>query len=426
MTISDPLAPRAVPAPRIFISHSAHEPEARELLDEIADGLKKAGFVVLLDRERLAPGSEWRQEIYTWMGLCHGAVVLLSASALRRESWVSTEATLLRWRKALDPGMELVPVLLPPVTHQKLKRGPLGRIAINEIHAAPNDANALVGSLTKRFAPLLRPSAALPGTTLEAWVKVIARALADAEHSNPDASGEAAAAAGKQLPAWEPYVTTRERLAREMLGWEWDPIRLAVEYLCCSIEVTPLERMIQILGCLWVNPQDVARIPEVATGPEPGRVIVLNAAAEWTAQMYIRRAACRVPNWIVLTAADHSGEGQAARISQEIRAAMIERFSFKDGYTSTQINSWLRDSWEHPVVILLDAEGLDLEIIAAVRAEWPVPTLLLLTGGRALAPEIGTAGNAAMLMLPDLDSAIEDAAQDSYRVLKTYLKKDIC
>ena len=175
--MSDPRAPRVVPAPRIFISHSAHEPEARQLLKKIAAGLKKAGFVVLLDRKRLKAGSEWRPEIYTWMGLCHGAVVLLSPSALRPESWVSTEATILRWRKALDPRMELVPILLPPVTHRELKGGPLGRIAINEIHAA-RGAAALVSDLKKRFRPLVH---SLPETTLQDWVQVVAKAVEDAE-----------------------------------------------------------------------------------------------------------------------------------------------------------------------------------------------------------------------------------------------------
>jgi hypothetical protein len=51
--------------PRIFISHSAHEPAAQHLLESLANGLRKAGFVVLLDRERLAPGSRWRPELYT-------------------------------------------------------------------------------------------------------------------------------------------------------------------------------------------------------------------------------------------------------------------------------------------------------------------------------------------------------------------------
>jgi hypothetical protein len=411
-----------MPAPRIFISHSAHEPEARQLLEDLAAGLEQSGFVVLLDRARLAPGSRWRAEIYTWMGLCHAAVVLLSPSALRAESWVSTEVTILGWRMALDPRMLLIPVLVPPVTRRKLKRGALGRIAINEIQAAPNDPEALVAELTRRFESLLQ---VCPTTTLEPWVRIIAEAVADAERRNPRMIEEAAAAVGRQLPVWEPGVAAREQLAREMLGWEPAAIRMAVEYLCCSIEDDPLERMIQILGCLWVDPQAVARIPEVASGPEPGRVIALNATNAWTAKMYVKRAACSIPSWAVLPAPNQSGEDQATRISKEIRQAMVDRFGL-EGYTPKQINSWLRDKWARPVVVLLDAEGLDQEIVAEVRREWPAPVLLLLTGDRAVAPELGAEGQAPLLTLPDLDRVVEQDAWDNYLVLRNLIKKDIC
>jgi hypothetical protein len=182
--------------------------------------------------------------------------------------------------------------------------------------------------------------------------------------------------------------------------------------------------MIQILGCLWVDPREVAQIPEVATGPEPKRLIALNATETWTAQMYVKRAACSIPTWVVLGAANLSGEGQAARISLEIRQEMVNRFGLK-GYTSEQINCWLRDKWCRPVVVLLDAEGLDEEVVAEVRAEWSAPVLLLLTGNRASAFEIGTAGE-AVLTLPDLDRAIEKNAREDYLVLDSFRTKDIC
>jgi hypothetical protein len=69
--------------PRIFISHSAKELGTKNFLEKLSIKLKEEpAFDVLVDKERLTPGSKWRDEIYTWMGLCHGAVILLSRNLL--------------------------------------------------------------------------------------------------------------------------------------------------------------------------------------------------------------------------------------------------------------------------------------------------------------------------------------------------------
>ncbi len=106
---------------RVFISHSAKEPEADQALTELAAALNKAGHTVLLDREpgRLSPGIDWRQEIHTWMALCHAAVVLFSPHALESD-WVKKEATIMSWRKSLDKNFILVPVLVPPTKRADL------------------------------------------------------------------------------------------------------------------------------------------------------------------------------------------------------------------------------------------------------------------------------------------------------------------
>jgi len=309
------------------------------------------------------------------------------------------------------------------VTHEELEQGAFGRIAINEIHAAANDPDTLVADLVERFKSLLQ---ACPVSRLEGWVRIIVEALANAEHRNPSLIEEAAARAGKKLAGWEPGVAARERLAREMLHWEWDAVRTAVEFLCYSIEERPLKRMIEILGCLWVDPRIVSGIPALAYGPESDRTVALNASREWTAEMYIRRAACCIPSWDVVTAADHSGEGQAARISLEISQALKNMFGLdhEDYDSPAEINRFLRDKLRRPIVVLLDAGGLDREVLADVRAQWPVLILLLLTGDRAFERAMVTAGP-KVLVLPDLDRSAEKDAWENYRVLAYCLKDAI-
>jgi len=74
---------------RIFISHSAKELDTSEFLEKLYEKLKEdSAFDVLVDRERLIPGCKWRDEIYTWMGLCHGAVILLTKNLLSDKSYI--------------------------------------------------------------------------------------------------------------------------------------------------------------------------------------------------------------------------------------------------------------------------------------------------------------------------------------------------
>jgi len=72
--------------PRIFISHSAKEFETNIFLEKLSLKLKEEpAFDVLVDKERLTLGCKWRDEIYTWMGLCHGAIILLSKNLLPKK-----------------------------------------------------------------------------------------------------------------------------------------------------------------------------------------------------------------------------------------------------------------------------------------------------------------------------------------------------
>src|SRR5262245_18681677 len=115
--------------PAIFISHSGKDfaandatipadrrarlQYARAVRDRIVAKLKVLpGRVdVLFDRLRLEPGDQWQAKLHQWLGLCHGAVILLNQEAVA-SAWVRKETTILTWRRALRPELRIVPVLL--------------------------------------------------------------------------------------------------------------------------------------------------------------------------------------------------------------------------------------------------------------------------------------------------------------------------
>ncbi len=65
-------------SPRIFISHSAHDPADVDMLTKLEAALDENGFDVLVDRTRLdeQTGVLWRDAIGSWLEICDGAVVL--------------------------------------------------------------------------------------------------------------------------------------------------------------------------------------------------------------------------------------------------------------------------------------------------------------------------------------------------------------
>ena len=111
----------SLPKPRIFISHSAHEPEAENVRLALVKCLKR-NFDVKTDKELLTAGQDFRENIFNWINQAHGAVILFSSSALT-SPWVKTEASILAWRRVLDEtaSFQLVPVLLSPVTQADIE-----------------------------------------------------------------------------------------------------------------------------------------------------------------------------------------------------------------------------------------------------------------------------------------------------------------
>lgn len=69
--------------PRVFISHSAKEPEAAALCQALANQFAQAGLEVLWDG-KLQTSQEWRAVIDEWLWRCDAAVLVLSEAASSR------------------------------------------------------------------------------------------------------------------------------------------------------------------------------------------------------------------------------------------------------------------------------------------------------------------------------------------------------
>src|SRR6266404_5841155 len=122
--------------PIIFISHSARQDaKAYTTLKTVGAHLKSNGFDVLVDETRIQGGEPWRDCLHTWMGHCHGGVVLLTPKALS-SAWVLKEATILSWRQSLSAGsFPLLPVFLGVQPGDLAKSEQFSPLALTEIQA---------------------------------------------------------------------------------------------------------------------------------------------------------------------------------------------------------------------------------------------------------------------------------------------------
>ncbi|MDQ3919722.1 MAG: toll/interleukin-1 receptor domain-containing protein, partial [Acidobacteriota bacterium] len=206
--------------PRIFISHSAKEAKAAEVLTRLIAELEP-DFRVLVDQERLradedqlVAGQDWRAKLFYWMSQAHGAVILFSESA-RESDWVRAEASVLAWRRLMDQGKHfaLIPALLAPVTPADLEARRFSPLRLTDLQLVRGDDPARVSRQVRAgLAHLLKGRP--PETLIEKLERKIARLLRDVDA--PELEG-AARVLGADPDEWGAGADPKLMLAAEML-----------------------------------------------------------------------------------------------------------------------------------------------------------------------------------------------------------------
>jgi hypothetical protein len=123
---------------RIFISHSSHTEQDREFVQALAEGLTAKGYKVLLDMRQLRASDDWNKELNEWLAGCHAGILLLTPHSVKRP-WVLKEATILTWRRSLDPGFKLFPRVFEGVSSEMLAQEKFAPLIINSIQKVSNN-----------------------------------------------------------------------------------------------------------------------------------------------------------------------------------------------------------------------------------------------------------------------------------------------
>lgn len=408
----------SLPKPRIFISHSAHELEAETVLDALVACLKTK-FDVLVDRQRLIAGQEWRDELFHWMHRVHGAVILFSSSALKSD-WVRTEASVLSWRRALDRGKSftLIPVLLSPVTPADLDAKEFSPMRLSSLQLVQSDnATTICNKALAGLQSLL--NAPVPDTPLEKLGRKVAYVLRNIEAAE---LLNAARAMGTDLTDWSDSSEYATLLAREMLErglpWAMRGIRELDDFL----EPDETRKLVELIAPVWVSMRAASTIPQIAAREDyPLRRLWVNGGdidePGFTAKHFVRRACCRTPDtcWPVLHVPPHSGEDDVthykAVIHRLLKTHVVKVENAKDSVVKSVLTNRERD--QEPIFVAFSPPGPDPQVMTALRAEFPTLTFFIMTGGQSLGAAAGPVGEIQFLE-PHLRVGEEEAAFTEY------------
>ena len=415
---------------RIFISHSAKEPEAQAVQDALVAALQvpeRAGrFGLLLDKVILEPGDMWRSRINLWVGGCDAALILLSRAALE-SAYVAYEVSILSYRAAMKDSLLLIPILLEEVAEEDLKKGRLSPAQLAELQAIRGKgktpekiAQEVVAKLEKDIQP---------GTTP---LERRAQHLADLLDFEPGPLAAAGREVDLDLDVWIPSEEKlRLRLAAQLLSVGMLKAARALAILLGKIpkkedKALWLDKVLKLVASAWVDPRSFDRLPRIAKGREKVAAVGINASQERTAEMYLVCARCDDPEdtW--------RWRGCNDRVVGDSIPEVIEKLSHQVTKTLADLLvcepdevieelELLNSIFPQPVIIFLQGAGINDKILAALRDRFKRVTFFLLMGNdMAAAPRLSE--EMIEILFPELAPDDEDQFLDQYKKIEATLR----
>jgi hypothetical protein len=397
---------------QVFISHSsnldpaglaAEDPRRARLERAIAvrDAIVEkldGSFDVWLDRARLRAGDPWRLEIFQALYRCSAGVILLDEDAFA-SPWVRQEATILNFRRRLNPGFVLIPVLLDEGSSGRFDEGDWRPMALRELMALKDSPSAVADDVAERLANLAELS---DDEDLELWVTTLAGYLRRAAIDQPERLTFAAQQLGIVTPGdWAAdNASATEPFARALLTAK-PPAVAKVANLHLKAAVPNQEvrlSLSRLLRPIWVDLTAAA-------------CTALDVAAE-----YVDRAVYCAGGTVPIRSMDVFGE-DPDELFDELEKLVIERCRpIRKKPSSENFAAWLKEAPHSRPVLFLRA-SLPLPQLGALLdrlvARFPGLTLFVLDGdAERSSDEVGMLGT--MVIEPPLDPTVEGRA-DFYR-----------
>ena len=373
--------------PLVFLSHRNGEPAVVTLIETIGQRLDSIGLETWVDFDRLQPGARWRDEIYKWLGVCHAGIVIVSPEALAPDSvWVEREASILSWRKVLDPDFTLIPILLPGVTVAQLRDDVRFRdLGLDDLQLIQHTSlEATCKALHDGLQHLTCP-AHTPLEELAEQIQVLLEPM----------SGQLIEGALRRCdptPARQAYEgNPRRSLALSLLHSPLSKAVEALEFLATRVAVaSSVDRILEIIAPGWVDLAAARWLAFCASASAPRPAAVINAKSRFAADMYVRRASCRPPKtmWHVVSVTGTVGELAFEDLAVEIQQALLDNFAAHlstdplDPAPEVQLPRVLKtlENKRRPVIVVLRIPVSVAELMPRLQDRFPYITFLFLSG----------------------------------------------
>jgi hypothetical protein len=374
--------------PRVFISQSAKEPEAKALCVAISEYFDPDQFEVVWDQKNLQTSDAWRAVIDEWIWRCDAAILVISQAATESR-YVAYEAALLRQRWKHRSQFLMIPIWCPGVD-EKVLTDRMGALQLSEIQTSlklaawPADATtdrAAFASVCLEVDKLL--------TTLKTRLQARHNAedllIKDLNLGTPSEEALTAIAADfhmSPMPSGAKLDLATE-LARRILDFDTALGAQRFQALLAAIDTMNTamsdaeKRVPRIINLVtpfcWVSPAAAVRLTSLSALP-PSQIRAIAWKRSWplSERMYLYRGYCtRSPALIrIATVSDTAGGTSAAILShiQSVLAKEVCRQPASDAQLAAKIKDLARQGV--PVFLLLPLRAVDAAILSEVSKRW--------------------------------------------------------
>jgi len=368
-------------------------------------------YGVLLDRSTLQLGEDWRSAINAWIGSCDVALLLVSQDALT-STYCQYEWNILSYRRKQTGNLGLVLPIYFGIKPKDIKDKPYQLAEIQGIeYADPDESWKKISAILEKITPGERPG--------ERQAGYIADILKDLVKNEKDLA-RAARKVALNIGTWDPYQDAWVDLAFKLTAVGIQKATIALLEIP-GIKRNParLSELLEMISCSWVDERSSERIRARAEGVCAERAVSLNADDAVTARMYILSACQRPPSDIWSNTQVHNVFARREDLYDQVLKALAGHFKIEpDKEAAVHAKLEKLDRFEQPVLITLQADGIDKTFLDYLREKFKTVTFLLLSGGNPL-PE----------PLRELVESIEPALPDGFekKFLQDYEDaKDVC
>jgi TIR domain len=364
----------------VFLSHSSRERDETELgpgdslnnhryrkkylgqlLGELGDQLKAAGFQPWLDRTDLGAGERFDTLIYDALYRCRAAVILIDRDTLD-SNYVAKEATILVWRQTVGDPVYLLPVLLGGVTEAEVKESRLGRQSgidrLSSIRAASRKLN---GPAARETAMQISGKVANGAFGLDSLDSPKLRWIDDVSHYLSGASDSAllraARTIGVEQHAWHRTARKREAIAAALLSCDIRKTFKVLQGLLHQLDTDRAKKTVRHAEPLWVDLNAARVVMEANDLPAEARIVGLTTdSLEYGAHLARRATAC-APEYPVCKFPVVSGENPVRELVRRYDHTLRELLNVPPHATSEEMAGYLDYSQGIYVVMRCDTHS---------------------------------------------------------------------